>query len=328
MLLLRRQDIQKVFSMRDAIEANKRAFAIYSRGDSVVPLRTNVGIPKYNGQTLFMPGYVEGINSLGVKIVSVFPDNAKTGKNTVPATLLLIDGTSGEVCCILDGTYVTQLRTGAAAGAATEVLARPDAAIGAVIGAGGQSAAQLEAMLCARPLKAVRVFSVRYERAAKFADKMQQELASYGAEIYAVKSPELAVADADIITTVTTSRQPVFDGRQVKAGVHINAIGSYMPDMQELDEHLVSAADKIFCDSKEAVMAEAGDVLIPIAKGLINKEKITGEIGQIFGGSINGRDTANQITIFKTVGIAVQDIVTAHEIYRKAQMKNIGLSWG
>lgn len=324
MLLLTKKDIKKVFTMKDAIEADKQAFRIYAEGGSVVPLRVNLGVPKYEGQTLFMPGYVEELDSTGVKIVSVFPRNIEKGKPSVPATMVLIDGTSGEVCCILDGTYLTQLRTGAAAGAATDILARDDAKIGALIGTGGQAATQLEAMLVARKLKEVRIFDINRARAKAFAAQMQDELSHYGAVLRAVESSAAAVEGADVITTVTTAKQPVFDGRLVKLGAHVNGIGSYMPDMQELDEYIVQRADKIFFDAQEAVLAESGDFIIPLRKGTVNEAKFTGDIGKVVAGTLKGRDTAEEITLFKSVGMAVLDIVTAYQIYQKARAQGIG----
>lgn len=324
MLLLNKKDIQRIFTMQDAVEADKQAFRIYSEGGSVVPLRVNIGAPNYEGQTLFMPGYVEKLNSMGVKIVSVFPHNIKKGIPSVPATMALIDGTSGEVCCILDGTYLTQLRTGAAAGAATDLLAREDAQIGALIGTGGQAITQLEAMLTVRQLKEVRISGTNLERTQSFVARMREKFTNFGTLLRAVETSQEAIANADIITAVTTSRQPVFDGRLVKAGAHINGVGSYLPTMQELDEIILQRADKIFFDSEEAVLAESGDFIIPLTKGTITSDKFTGEIGKVISNNLPGRETPEEITLFKTVGIAVQDVVTAHQIYQRALQQDIG----
>lgn len=324
MLILNRDDMKNIFTMRDAIDADKEALRIFSQGKSVVPLRTNINVPKYEGQCLFMPGYVEELDTAGAKIVSVFPHNIEKGKTSVPSKMILISGETGEVCAMMDGTYLTQLRTGALAGAATEIIAREDAKIGAVFGTGGQGAGQLEAMLAARKLELVKVFDINYERAKEFAARMQSELENYGARIQAVKSSDEAVEDADIITTATTSKKPVFDGRKVKEGAHINAIGAYTPQMQEIDEYIVKRADKIYLDSKDAVLSEAGDMIIPIEKGIIGKDKITGELGEVILKKVVGRENDKEITIFDTVGIAVLDVVTAHMIYKKALGLGIG----
>jgi len=324
MLLLTKKDIKQIFTMQDAVEADKQAFQIYSEDGSVVPLRVNIGVPNYEGQTLFMPGYVEKLDSMGVKIVSVFPHNIKKGIPSVPATMVLIDGTSGEVCCILDGTYLTQLRTGAAAGAATDLLARADAQIGALIGTGGQAITQLEAMLTVRNLTEVRIFDLDLERAQSFVAQMQDEFVNFGTLLRAVETSEEAITNADIITAVTTSRQPVFNGRLVKVGAHINGVGSYLPNMQELDEFIVHRADKIFFDSQDAVLAESGDFIIPLTKGTITKDKFTGEIGKVISGNLPGRETPAEITLFKMVGMAALDVVTAYQIYQRALKQDIG----
>ena len=327
MLLLTKMDIKSIFTMSDAIEADKDAFRIYSEGKSVVPLRTNIAVPKYEGQILFMPGYVDEMDAIGVKIVSVFPQNMQKGKPTTPATMVLIDGCSGEVCAILDGTYLTQLRTGAASGAATDILARSGAQIGALIGTGGQGASQLEAMVTARKLKEVRVFDVDIIRAQKFVEEMKNEISNCNTIFKAVSTSDDAIKDADIITTVTTARKPTFNGNLVKAGAHVNAVGSYMPHMQELDPVLLNRANKIYFESTQAVLSESGDIIIPLKQGLITKEKFTGEIGQVIMGTLKGRESDEEITVFKTVGIATQDVVTARKIYNKAIEQNIGTKW-
>lgn len=327
MILLNKQDIQKIFNMKEAIETSKEAFRLYSEGRTVVPLRTNIDVPKYEGQTLYMIAYVEDIDCGGVKIVSVFPKNIEKGIASVQACMVLVDEITGETIAMLDGTYLTQLRTGAAQGAATDILARKDAKIGVLFGAGGQATSQLEAMLTVRPLEYVYIFDVNKERAREFAAIQQERLSSYGANIVACDEPSDIIPEADIITTVTTSKKPVFKGSLVKRGAHINGVGAYTPQMQELDEDLIIRADKIYVDSKDAVLSEAGDLIIPINKGLITKDKITGELGEVIIGSVKGREHDDEITIFKTVGIAVQDIVTGYKIYQKALKTGVGVKF-
>lgn len=324
MLILTKEDIKKVFTMKEAIEADKEALRIYSEGKSVVPLRVNINIPKEQGQSLFMPAYVEELDATGIKIVSVFPKNIELGKPSVPAKMILLDGKTGEVCAIMEGTYLTQLRTGAVQGAATDILAKKDAKIGVLFGTGGQAATQLEAMVCVRNLAEVRVFDINYERAKEFAETMQEQLAEYDTKIIAVDDGNEAVKDADIITAVTTSRRPVFDGTLVKKGAHVNGVGAYTPQMQELDEYIVKNADKVFFDTKEGVLAEAGDFIIPMEKGIVSESDFNGELGQVILGHVSGRETDEEITLFKTVGVAVLDVVTAYKIYKKALENNVG----
>lgn len=324
MLILTKQDIEDVFNMKNAIDSDKRAFKLFSQNKSVVPLRTNIDIPKFSGQSLFMPAYVEDIDSIGIKIVSVFPKNVEKGIPSVPAKMILMDGKTGDVCCIMDGTYLTQLRTGAGCGAATDVLAVENAEKGALIGTGGQAACQLEAMLTVRKLKSVKVYDMNLERAQEFCTKMSEKFAEFGTEISFAKTTREAIENADIITTVTTSRIPVIDGQYVKKGAHINAVGSYTPVMQEIDEYTMKNADKVFVDSKEAVLSESGDFIIPMDKGIIDKSRIDGEIGEVLLGNIEGRKNDTEITVYKTVGIAVMDVVTAYDIYDCALKMHIG----
>lgn len=327
MLLLSKKDIQKVFTMKDAVEADKEAFTLFSEGKSVVPLRTNIGAPKYDGAFLFMPSYVEDLECSAIKIVNVFPKNIEKGIPTTPAQVLLIDGKTGVVISVLDGTYVTQLRTGAASGAAFDVLANPTAKKGALIGTGGQAATQLEAMLAVRDLEEVKVYDINLQRTEEFVEKMNEELASYGTRIIAAKSSDEAIEDADMIVTVTPSSKPVFDGNKVKAGATVSCVGSYQPHMQEMDSVILQRAGKIYFDSEEAVLSEAGDILIPLADELITKEDFTGDLGDVLLGKVVGRETEEEIIVFKTVGIGTQDLVTAKHIYDKAVEQGIGTEW-
>lgn len=325
MILLTKEDMQKVFTMEEAIEAVKEALRLSSEGKSTVPLRTNIDIPEYNGQSLYMPAYVESQNpALGMKIISTYPDNIKKGLPTSPATMIMIDAQTGIVEALLNGTYLTQLRTGAVQGAATDLLARKDARIGALIGTGGQAAAQLEAMLTVRYLEEVRIMDIDKERAQEFVDEMSERFAYFATKLVVVDSPEEAVTDADIITTVTTSPQATFPHEAVKAGAHVNGVGAYTPEMHEIPGELLARADKIVFDTMEGVLAEAGDIITPLKEELIQESDIDGVLGEVILGDITGREHSNQITVFKTVGTAVLDVVTAAEILNKAKEAGVG----
>ena len=249
------------------------------------------------------------------------------GRPSAPATVLLMDGTTGEVSSIIDGTYVTQLRTGAASGAAFDVLGVKDAKKGALIGTGGQAAAQLEAMLTARKLEEVKVFDVNSERTEAFVKQMQEELKDYGTKIVGAKSSDEAIEGADLIITVTPSLKPVFDGTKVKKGATVSCVGSYQHHMQEMDPVVLTRAGKIFFDSKKAVLSEAGDILIPLEDGTITEKDFNGDLGDVLLGNIKGRENDDEIIVFKTVGIAVQDLVTAKKIYDKAVKEKAGTLW-
>ena len=324
MLVLSREEIRSVFTMRDAIEADKEAFVLHSQGRTQVPLRAGVDAPE--GTCLFMPAFVGGIDRPGIKIVSVFPGNAARGKPVIPALVALLDGATGEVEALLDGTVLTQMRTAAIAGAATELLAQPEVSVGALFGTGGQAEAQLEALLTARPLTEVRVYDIDPERTGDFLRRTAPLAERHGARLVAAVSPEAALEGARVVTAVTTSSRPVFPGARVEPGTHVNGVGSYTPKMQELDETLLVRADRVFVDNREAVLAEAGDLLVPMAQGCFGEERIAGELGQLILGQVEGRTDPGQITVMKTVGFAALDVVTGHRILEKARVAGVGRS--
>ncbi len=327
MLLLSREDIKKVFTIKDAIEADKYAFTLVVDGKCEAPLRTNIQAPKYDGCFLFMPAYVSEMDTASLKIINIFPHNIDQGKPSSPAQVLLIDGTTGIVTAVLDGTYVTQLRTGAASGAAFDVLAKKDCKIGALIGTGGQAATQLEAMIAVRDLEEARVFDLNLERTKEFAARMQEELKDYGTKIIPVNSSDEAVDNADLVITVTPSSKPVFDASKIKAGATISCVGAYQPHMQEMDPAILTRASKLYFDSEEAVLSESGDILIPLEDGTITKDDFTGDLGQVIKGELVGRENDEEIIVFETVGVATQDLVAARRIYDKAVEAGVGINW-
>ena len=319
MLFLKKEDIIKSFSMREAIDADKKALSLYSAGKASVPLRTNIDVPKSNGQSLYMPAYVEGgEGALGVKIVSVYPENIKKNLPSVPATMIVLDPETGMVSAC---TYLTQLRTGAVQGAATELLAKEDAKIGALIGTGGQAQSQLEAMLTVRKLEEVRIFDIDFERASQFAEEMMQQ---FSVTMRPTKTNQECVEGADIITSVTTSKRATFSTEWVKKGAHINGVGAYTPEMCEIPREIIKAADIVIFDTMDGVLKEAGDFISPLQDGYIQRDSYHGELGQLINEELVGRTSGEQITIFKTVGSAVLDVVVATEIVKKAKENNLG----
>lgn len=324
-VVLKQEDMKKVFQMKDAIQADKDALELYSSGGSDIPLRANIDIPEHEGQSLYMPGYAAKANALGVKIVSVYPRNIEKGLTSVPATMVLVNNETGEVCSLMDGTYLTRIRTGAVSGAASDLLARKDSSVFALFGTGGQAETQLEAVLTVRPIRLVNVFDIRADRAADFAERMTKAFGEkFGVKIVPAESSDDAVADADIITCVTTTKRPVFDGKKVKKGCHINGVGSYTPEMHEIDEYTVTHADKVYVDTRDGVLNESGDLIIPIKNGTFRAEQVTGELGEVISGKAPGRASDGEITVFKTTGSAVLDIVTARRIYESALRAGIG----
>jgi len=327
MLLLSKKDIQEVFTMKDAIEANKKAFQLLVNKACELPLRTKIQAPKYDGAFLFMPGYVEEMDTAALKIVNIFPENIDIGLSTAPSQVLLIDGKTGITQALLNGTYLTQLRTGAATGVAFDLLGKSNCKIGALIGTGSQGEKQLEAMLAVRALDQVRVFDIDPLRRETFANKMKKKFENYDTKIIPVKTSDEAIDNADLLITVTPSTQPVFDGTKVKKGATISCVGAYQHHMQEMDPRILPRASKIYFDSQEAVLSESGDITIPLKEGIITEDDFTGNIGDLINGNLIGRENDDEIIIFETVGIAVQDLITAKSIYDKAVKENIGTHW-
>lgn len=327
MLLLNKENIKQVFTMKDAIKSVKESFILYSQRKSEDPLRTNIKVPKYNGSLLFMPSYVESTDFASLKIINLYPENIDKGVATSFSQIVLIDASTGEIVSILDGSYVTQLRTGAASGVCFDELSRKDAKVGALIGTGGQAATQLEAMLSVRNLELVKVYDLSLERTTEFVKRMNKELKDYNTKIIVASSADDALENADLLITVTPSKKPVFDASKCKKGITISCVGSYQPDMQEMDPEILTLANKIYFDSKSAVLQEAGDIIIPLESGLISKDDFTGELGDVLSGKIKGRESNEEIIVFKTVGIGVQDLISAKNIYKNSLSKNVGINW-
>jgi ornithine cyclodeaminase len=309
--------------MEDAIESNREAFVIQSRGGADVPVRINFNVTETD-ITSFMPAFIKGFPQAGIKIVSTFPENAARGIPVVSATLLLTDPATGEVSALIDGTELTRLRTGAVSGLATKLFANENAEAGALFGTGGQAPSQLEAMLTVRHFKEVRIFDLDPSRIEAFIERTSDIAERFNVSLVKTDSSDAAVDGADVITTVTTSANPVFDGQKVKEGAHINAVGGFLPHKRELDEYIVNRADRIFVDNREAVMAEAGEFLIPMAEGKFSEESIAGEIGDVLRGNVEGRRSPDEITLMKTVGFATLDIVIGYKIFQKALAEGVG----
>ena len=321
--VLTRADVQQAVSMAQAIEAVKSAFAQLSAGHANVPLRTQVPVPRHEGVTLFMPAYLEDMDSLTVKVVSVFSNNPRQGLPTIHALVLVVDAATGAPMAVMDGTYLTALRTGAAAGAATDLLARRNAAHVAILGAGTQGRTQLLGVCEVRQVTRVHVYDALRARAEEYVTEMKARGGRVPTDIAVSGSSAEAVADADIVCTATTSTTPVLRDADLKLGVHINGIGAYTPQMQEVDEATVARA-RIVVDSRPACLAEAGDLIIPLRKGLITEQSIHAELGEIVLGRKAGRENERQVTFFKSVGNAVQDAAVARLALQAAEKQGLG----
>ena len=328
MLLLNEQDIRKVFDMNDAIDSNIEAYKIFSSGNAVVPLRQVIAADEGRGNFAFMPAYSSKLGAAGIKIVNIFPGNRERGEATTVGQVLLMDDKNGEVLALMDGSFITKFRTGAASGAAFKLFARNDAKIGCLIGTGGQADCQLEAMLAACNLDEVRIVARDFAKTEKFAEAMSERFKDSGAKLIAYDDANEAVDGADVIVVVTVSTEPVFDANRVKKGAVVSGVGSYTAEMNEIDPKLFKLADKIYFDSKDACIAESADIQIPLREGLVSLEGLTGDIGEYALGEISGREADDDIIIFKNVGLGILDLVITKLIYEKAKNRKIGYQWG
>ena len=316
-------DIRRLISMAEAIEVVKEAFIQLSEKKARAPVRTSLPVGVQGEAALIMPAFLEGSRALGAKLVTVFPGNPKAGLPATQALVFLVDAETGGPLAVLEGTYLTRLRTGAATGAATQLLSRSEAETLAVFGAGGQALAQALGVLAVRKIREVRIFDLLPKRAEELKEELGRQTGLQQVRISRAGSAEQAAGGADILVTATTSRTPVFRGRTLGPGVHINAIGAFTPEMQEVDEETILRS-RVFVDSVEACLEEAGDLIIPLKKGLFRREDIQGELGEVASGKKAGRRTREEITYFKSVGNAVQDVSVAQALFRRAAEKGVG----
>jgi alanine dehydrogenase len=324
MLILNAEDVRRALPMNQAIGAMKDAYASLSNGTAVVPLRTRLPIPGGEALSLFMPAFVDSLdgNALAIKVVSLFPTNPARGLAFIQAAVLVFDPETGRALALLEGSSLTAIRTGAASGAAIELLARPDSKIVAVFGAGAQGRTQIEAACTARKIKTAFICDPDPNKANSFATPMKAK-GPIPNDIRVASNAKEAIENADIICTATSSTKPVFNDRDLKAGTHISAVGSYTPDMQEVPAETLQRA-RIFVDSRAASLEEAGDLIQPIRAGLFDESHIHGELGELILGKVAGRESQEEITYFKSVGIAVQDAMAARVALNNAYKMNIG----
>ena len=317
MKIISTEQMKSLVSMPEAIEALRTVFGDLSAGKSIMPVRT---VSTFGEMLLlFKPAYSPATNYAAVKLLTQVASNPARGLPLIQGLVFLINSTNGSMLAMMDGKYITTLRTGAASGLATQLLARQDATVAAIFGAGAQGATQLEAVCAVRPIEKAYIFDVDPAAAAMYAERQSSKL---GIPV-GVGSALDALRDVDIICTATGARAPLFHGEHLKANVHINAVGSFRPHMQELPPEWVASAN-VYVDHVDSCLAETGDLLIPIEQGLITREHIRGEIGDVVNGTLAGRTSPHAATLFKSVGVAVQDLAAAALIYEKAQAKNMG----
>lgn len=325
-LFVNEAGVKALLPMDACIVLVRSALCSLARGDALLPLRTMLRLPERGGVLGLMPGYLGEPRSFGFKAISVMPANHGTAFDSHQGVVMLFGLVHGEPLAIMDASAITAIRTAAASAAATDALARTDAGDLALIGSGTQARSHLAAMQAVRSLRRVRVWSRSGDNAERFA---LEQAASVGLAIEVCASVEAAVRGADLICTTTYAKEPLLRSDWLAAGAHVNAVGACVPDARELDTASVRRA-RFFTDCRESCLNEAGDFLIPRGEGAIDDTHLLGEIGEVFVGKLAGRLSRNDLTIFESLGIALEDLAAAHEIHRRALENGAGtwLEWG
>ena len=319
-ILLNQSQVKELTTMKEIIENVETAYKFHAERKVQMPPKEYIFYKKFRGDLRIMPCFIRGLDESGVKNVNVHPDNPrKYGLPTVMAMIELVDPKTGFPVSVMDGTWITDMRTGAAAGVATKYLARDNSEILGLVGAGVQAETGLEAINEVMDIKEVRVSCRTCETKELFAQKASEK---YGIPVKAVDTIKEAVQGVDVLLTTTPAREPVVKSKWISPGTHINAMGADAPGKQELDSHILQKS-KIIIDCWDQA-SHSGEINIPVQEGLVRQSDIHGKIGDIVIGKIPGRTTDEEITVFDSTGLAVQDIVTAWNVYEKALQKGIG----
>lgn len=320
-VILNNQEVIELMPMSECIDVMAGALTALARGQVHLPLRIKIHPPDAIGLMGLMPVYMSGERAAyGLKAACVFKDNPAIGKDAHQGLVALFSAETGELLAVMNASAVTAIRTAAVSGVATRLLARKDAEDLAIIGAGVEARSHLAAMAAVRPVKRARVTDRIPERAQKFAAEMS---ANYPFPIEVVESNEAAVRDADIIVTVTNSSEPILQRDWIAAGTHLNVVGSSAPHAREVDTATV-AASKLYVDQRESALYEAGDYVLAAKEGAIGPDHIRAEIGELLTGEATGRTSEQEITLFKAVGLAVEDLASAEYVYRQAKERQVG----
>lgn len=319
-LVLNGKDIQKILNMKETIDIVEEAFLELSNGTVEMPLRQIILEPKKNGWIAVMSSYIKNMKALATKVVTVYPNNPKKNLPTTIASIILNDPDTGKPLAIINGGYLTAIRTGAISGVATKYLAKKNAKTLGIFGAGIQARTQLEAIVNVRKISDAYVYDMFPESSKKFVEEMSKKLEI---TITPVDDPIKCVKDCDIIATATTSKTPIFDGHIIDPGTHINAVGSHMANTRELDTVSIISS-KVVVDSKDAALKEYGEFVIPIKEGTISAQNIYCELSEIVSGKMKGRINDEEKTIFKSGGLAIQDTAVAYLAYTNAIKLGIG----
>lgn len=323
MLALTRYDIRQLVSMRDAIELVKSAFQELTEGRAIVPLRSSIEVTPGSATMLLMPAYLPGLPALGFKAISIFQDNGKRDLPVGNAMVCMIDSQTGIPSALMNGAYLTALRTGAVSGASAELMGRKDARHLVVIGSGTQGVTQAAAVCEVRDIERITVVYRREESYTAFQEAIARDWPDLRDRLTGTDDAESAVREADIICAATTSKTPVFEDAWVKDGTHVSGVGSFTPQMQEVPAEFV-VRSRVVVDMKEHALEEAGDLIMPIEQGMMTASDILGELGDVVSGRVTPRQNDTQVTFFKSVGNAVQDMAVANMAVLRAKERGIG----
>jgi len=321
LLVVGHDDVKRLLPMEECIELMASVLADLARGDVWQPLRFVIRPPDEPSLMGLMPGHRSAPEAAyGLKVICIFPGNPERGLDAHQGGVLLFDGATGELRALLDASAVTEIRTAAVSGVATRLLAREDARELAILGSGVQARSHLEAMSKVRPFERARVFSRRAEHAQEFAAK-----ATAPFPVEAVASAEEAVRGADVVVTATSSAEPIVQRDWLKPGAHVNAVGSSIPTARELDADTVAAA-ALFADARESMVNEGGDYLFAVREAGIGPDHIRAELGEILTGSGQGRLADDELTVFKSLGLAAEDLAAAEHVYTRARAAGAGVT--
>ena len=320
MLILSETDVRHLLSMDDLIQSMESALAEFSSGRTQQPLRTVLEVGPGHAFFGVMPAFMPASGALGTKLVTVFGTNPALGLPSHLATILLMDSTTGELLSLMDGRYITEARTAAVSAVSARLLAREDAGVLAILGSGVQARSHLRAFSHVRALRDVRVWSPSEIHRRGFADEMHREIAVPVSPVATVRE---AVDGADLVVLATAAREPILRSEWIADGAHIAAVGACRPDQREIETGLIKRA-RVFVDSRTGALAEAGDLVLPIREGAIDASHIAGELGQLAAGAVAGRQSPGEVTLFKSLGMAVEDVAAAHLAYQRATERGLG----
>jgi ornithine cyclodeaminase len=319
MLVLNQADVEHMLTMPKCIELMTETLAALARGEATLPLRTVFAIP--DGAFAVMPAALANPSSVGAKLITVLPKNHGTKYDSHQGAVLLFDTGNGSLLSVMDASSITQIRTAAASGVATNALAKKSAASLGILGAGVQGHSHLDAMMAVRPLKTVKVWSRNAASAEKLAQRARE---TYGVDAKSVSTAKEATTNSDIVCACTSSTEPVLLGEWLSAGSHVNAVGASQPHAREIDSAAV-VRSRLYVDRRESALKEPGDIVTPIKNGEITADHIVGEVGEVLIGKAPGRRGDDEITLFKSLGIAIEDLASAHFLYAEAKRQGAGV---